>query len=113
MPTSRQGPDLASGLPPRRPATLLSDDPLPLVRPFEWHLQEVAHVAGLPLETVFRRAASLMQEVADPATWSQQAERRSTGESQLALIDHLAHRALRPMIARRAFFHLVAELVDN
>src|SRR5688500_5972373 len=110
MPTSRQGSDLASGLPLHRPATPLLGDPMPLVRPFEWHLQEVAHVADLPLETVFRRATSLMQEVADPATWSQQAERRSAGESQSALIDHLAHRGLRPMIARRAFFHLVAEL---
>gem|GEM_PF-5087277 len=75
-------------------------------------LETVAEVAGLSSASISWRAASLMREVAEPETWSDNAEERIGSEVHDARI-YLPYRRPRAVVARSALFRVVAELVDS
>jgi hypothetical protein len=110
-------------LPPRRPPRLTEDtltaielardweNPAEVVLPFAEDLRAVAEMAGLPEETVYYRAAQIMEELAAPASWSREGEERLRADLAAAGL-RLPFRRPRSGLARRALFHVVAELQD-
>jgi len=95
------------------PALLVdSTDPLELVRPFEPIFELVAHEAGLPLHKLLYRASRIMRELAPQTSWSPEAEKTLRRELESGSL-RLTFRKPRAIVARRALFHVVGELVDS
>ncbi len=86
-------------------------DPAEMVRPFDMLLEGVAHESGLPLANLCQRTYQLMCRLAPPDEWTEQAEVRLRAELEAADLK-LGYRRPRPVLARRAVFNVVAELVD-
>ena len=98
----------------RAPATNAlpdTDDPSELVRPFDWQLDIIARLAGLPALNLHYRTIQIMQGLAPPATWLAQGERAVRADLDAAGL-RLTFRRPRTLLARRAMFHVVAELID-
>jgi len=88
-----------------------SDDPVEIVRPFDFHIESVAEQTGLPKVNVCHRAVQIMRELAPEESWSAEGEKllRVTLDSAGLRLRFLRPRA---MLARRASFHVIGELID-
>ena len=89
-----------------------TNDPAVLVRAHEPELRALADVAGIAPENLFHRAARLMGEFVTRDYPSANTERElRAGYDAIGL--RLPYRRPRALLARRAVFHIVAELVDG
>jgi hypothetical protein len=85
--------------------------PLNIIRPFDLQIDLVAKKARLPKVHMYHRTVQIMGRLAPFSSWSED------GERQLRVI--LDSAGLRPTfyrpraaLARRAMFHIIAELID-
>jgi hypothetical protein len=88
-----------------------SDDPMDIIRAVVPTVDLIAEKARLPKMNMYHRTAQLMRQLAPLSSWSEDGEKqlRSTLNSTgLRLIFHRP----RAVLARRAMFHIVAELID-
>lgn len=88
-----------------------SQDPLQIVRPFNHWIEAIADAARLPMINVCYRIVQIMDRLAPRDTWSADGERRVRWMLDAAGL-RLTFQRPRPLLARRALFHAVAELVD-
>lgn len=88
-----------------------STDPAQTLRPYTEVLEHVADLAGLDGRAVLWRARRLMGELRLEAAWSAQGERALRDALDRAGL-HLTFNRPRAAVARRALFHVVAELLD-
>lgn len=111
-------------LPPRSAASLFgrgqilpaeplpdSDEPFEIIRPFDMHIKLVAEGAQLPGENVGRRVVQIMHQLAPQDSWSARGEKRLRAMLDSAGL-RLSFNRPRAVLARRAMFYVVAELVD-
>jgi hypothetical protein len=88
-----------------------TDDPYELLKIqlvyFEW----AAALAGVPLENLVQRAALIVRDLTQEDEWAARGEKWLRNRSDLAGLKY-AYVRPRATIARRAFFHVVAELSD-
>jgi hypothetical protein len=88
-----------------------TDDPYKLLKIqlvyFEW----AAERAGLPVENVIQRAAQISRKLTQEDEWAALGEKELRYRFNLADLKYTYSRP-RATIARRAFFHVVAELAD-
>lgn len=88
-----------------------TSDPLETVRPFDIQLQTVAKAADFPLVNLCHRAVQIMRELSPEEIWLAKGEIKLRNQ----LIDtglRLPFRRPRSVLARRAMFHIVTELLD-
>jgi hypothetical protein len=88
-----------------------SNDPVEIIRPFGQQIGFVAEKARLPKANMYHRTMQIMQQLAPYSSWSKD------GEKQLrAALDSAGLRLTfcrpRAVLARRAMFPIVAELID-
>ncbi len=88
-----------------------SEDPAEIVRPFDLQLGVIAAEAQLPKINVCNRAVQIMRQLAPPDSWSAHSEEtlRETLDSAGLRLPFLRPRAV---LAHRAMFYVIAELVD-
>lgn len=88
-----------------------TDDPYELLKIqlpyFEW----AADHAGVPMENVVQRAGQIVSELTREDEWAAQGEKGLRSRFNNAGLEY-AYTRPRATIARRAFFHVVAELAD-
>lgn len=103
---------------PTFPVSVRSDDALPdsadpaqTLRPYDETLEYVAVLAGLDKRAVLWRARRLMGELLPEGMWSAQGERELRAALDLAGL-RLPFNRPRAVLARRAVFHVVTELLD-
>lgn len=88
-----------------------TDDPYELLKIqlpyFEW----VSRQADLPIENVVQRAAQIVRYLTQEDEWAARGEKWLRNRFNLAGLEYTYIRP-RATIARRAFFHIVAELAD-
>lgn len=103
---------------PSFPFPVRSDDALPdsadparTLRPYTEVLERVADLAGLDGRAVLWRARRLMGELRPEAAWSARGERALRDALDRAGL-RLTFNRPRAAVARRALFHVVAELLD-
>jgi hypothetical protein len=88
-----------------------SDDPVDIIRPFDLQIDLVAEKVRLPKVNLYHRAVQIMEQLASISS------RLEDGERQLrAILDSAGLRLTfyrpRAVLARRAMFHILAELID-
>lgn len=88
-----------------------SADPAQTLRPYNEVLEYVADLAGLGGRAVLWRARRLMGELRPEAAWSASGERALRDRLDRAGL-RLTFNRPRAALARRALFHIVAELLD-
>lgn len=93
------------------PSGLLASDPLELVRPWEPIFAMVAQESQLPLQNILHRASQIMRDLAPECSWSAEGERTLRRELDSASL-RLTFRKPRAIIAQRALFHVIGELID-
>ena len=104
-------PDDALSVSPGEPI-LDSEDPYRIVSPYNSQIRLVAMAANVPEENSHRRAVAIMHSLGSrESTWSAKAERRLRSLLSAAGI-RLPFVRPRARFARRAMFHMVAELID-
>lgn len=86
-------------------------DPIDLTRMYHGALRAIGRRSGHEFGLLARRMATLMVTIADPATWSAEAERTYT-DSNKAIGLKLDHRRPRALVAQQTFGRVVAELCD-
>ena len=110
-------------LPPLRPDVLAgtqisptgplpdSEDPATLVSPFTSEFDAIARAASIPKENIYQRARQIMYELAPIKTWSADGEAHLRATLSSAGLK-FPFRRPRAQLARRALFHIIAELID-
>lgn len=93
----------AIGTPPYVPDEILAIVP---------QLAALTRVADVDESALVRRTVAIMHELAQPDSWSAEADKR-LGSLLLSARVHLPFRRPRGATARRAFFRVVTELVDS
>nr|QNO43656.1 hypothetical protein MOOKMAHM_00025 [Methanosarcinales archaeon ANME-2c ERB4]QNO45114.1 hypothetical protein AGMAKMMB_00001 [Methanosarcinales archaeon ANME-2c ERB4]QNO50360.1 hypothetical protein BOLHPIDD_00001 [Methanosarcinales archaeon ANME-2c ERB4] len=88
-----------------------SDDPIDLLYPSDFQIGFVAEEARLPKVNMFHRAVQIMRQLAPQETWSAQGEKQLRATLNPAGL-RLPFRRPRSVLARRAMFHVIAELID-
>lgn len=88
-----------------------TDDPYELLKIQLLEFQWVASHAGVPAENVIQRAAQIARGLVQEDEWAAVGEKEMRYRFDLAGLKY-TYRRPRATIARRAFFHVVAELVD-
>lgn len=110
-------PDDFSGAPivdgPPAPGQVLpdTDNPAVMIRPFHVEAKILAKTAQLEPNAVFARMATLMRAIEPQNTWTADAEKHLLEELQHAGPE-FPYARLRAEVARRALFHVAAELAD-
>jgi hypothetical protein len=89
-----------------------SDDRRELVSPFLDEVRLIAGGAGVPFESALVRVVELMRELSPELTWNAEAEERLRQHMNMAEL-RFPFRRPRPSQARRAVFHMLAELADS
>jgi len=89
-----------------------SDNPTDALAAFHTHLDAIAERAGLDATAVRFRAAQVMRELAPPEAWSERGEARLRDELYAAHL-RLTYTRPRAALAKRAMFHVAAELADG
>jgi hypothetical protein len=87
-------------------------DPVEIVRPFDIELSSVAQEAGFRHVNVCYRAVQIMHQLAPYESWSAKGETKLREYLESAGLK-LPFRRPRTQLARRAMFHIIAELVDT
>jgi hypothetical protein len=110
-------------LPPPRPdylsrAELRAELVLPdtrnareLLLPFDIQFDALAQISGIPRPNIYHRAVQMMEELVPREHWSAQGERQLRAVLNSAGLK-FSFRRPRAALARRALFHMVAELLD-
>jgi hypothetical protein len=88
-----------------------TEDPYQLLKIKLHEINWAASDAGLPEANVIQRSAQIFRQLAENDRWSRLGEKWLRGRLNSAGLEY-PYRRPRSMVARRAFFHLVAELVD-
>lgn len=88
-----------------------TDDPYELLKIQLVELEWAASQAGLPKENVVQRAAQIARELTQEDEWAVRGEQWLRNRFDPAGLKY-SYRRPRATIARRAFFHVVAELAD-
>ena len=88
-----------------------ADDPYDLLKASLLELEFVASEARLPKENVIQRAAQIAGELLQADTWASRGEEVMRSQLQSAGLKY-TYRRPRATIARRASYHVIAELVD-
>ncbi len=88
-----------------------SDDPVDILCPFDLQIGFVAEETRLPKVNMFHRAVQIMQQLVPRETWSAQGERQLRAALDPAGL-RLPFRRPRSVLARRAMFHVITELID-
>ena len=88
-----------------------SDDPVDILCPFDFQIGFVAEEARLPKVNMFYRTVQIMQQLAPQETWSAQGERQLRAALDPAGL-RLPFRRPRSVLARRAMFHVIVELIN-
>ena len=88
-----------------------SDNPVEIVRPFDFDLGFIAKMANLPKINLCYRAIQVMRQLAPEETWSAKGERKLRAILDSAGL-RLPFQRPRSELARRAMFHVISELVD-
>lgn len=89
-----------------------TQDPIEIVRPFDIELLSVAEEAGFRHVNVCYRAVQIMHQLAPYESWSAKGEIQLREHLEAAGLKFPFHRP-RTELARRAMFHVIAELVDT
>jgi hypothetical protein len=88
-----------------------SDDPVEIVRPYADILEVIATRTRFPKQNLCHRAVQIMRQLSPQTFWSAEGERRL--RTVLASADlHLPFPRPRAVLARRAMFHIIVELMD-
>lgn len=85
--------------------------PQELLSPFTFQLDAIADLARIPKVNIYHRAAQIMHALAPEQSWSAAAENRLRSILDSSGL-RFPFRRPRAVIARRAMFHVVAELLD-
>jgi hypothetical protein len=88
-----------------------TDNPYELLKIQLPYFQWLAQQAGLPVENVIQRAAQIVRELTPEDEWAARGEKWLRNRFNAAGLEY-AYIRPRATIARRAFFHVVAELAD-
>ena len=88
-----------------------SEDPVEIVRPFGAQIEFLAEEAQLSKTSVCHRVVQIMRELAPEDSWSAEGERLLRFTLDTTRL-RLSFRRPRSALARRAMFHVMAELVD-
>jgi hypothetical protein len=88
-----------------------TDDPYELLQPILNEIRWAASEAGVAEENLVHRTAQIARALAADDRWSRLGEKQMRRQLQLAGLKY-PYRRPPSVIARRAFFHVVAELVD-
>ena len=89
-----------------------STDPLELIRPFDFHLNLLSSIARLPKVNLYHRAVQLMEQLSSKESWSAVAEQKLRWFLDACDLKYVFHRP-RAVLARRAVFHIITELIDS
>ena len=88
-----------------------SDDPVNIIRPFDLQIDLVAKKARLPKVHMYHRTVQIMGRLAPFSSWSEDGERQLRAILDSAGLHPTFYRP-RAALARRAMFHIIAELID-
>jgi hypothetical protein len=88
-----------------------TEDPYQLLKIKLHEINWAASDADLPAENVIQRADQIFRQLAENDRWSRLGEKWLRSRLNSAGLEY-PYRRPRSMVARRAFFHLVAEFVD-
>ncbi len=88
-----------------------TQDPIEIVRPFDIELSSIAEEAGFGHVNVCYRAVKIMHQLALYESWAAKGELKLREHLEAAGLKFPFHRP-RTELARRAMFHVIAELVD-
>ena len=89
-----------------------STDPLEIIRPFDFHLNLLSSIARLPKANLYHRAVQLMEQLSPKESWSAAAEQKLRWFLDACDLKYVFHRP-RAVLARKAVFHIIAELIDS
>lgn len=88
-----------------------SDDPVEIVRPFTDILELIAARVGFPLQNMCHRAVQIMHQLSPQTFWSAEGERKLRAVLYAAGL-RLSFPRPRAVLARRATFHIIVELMQ-
>jgi hypothetical protein len=88
-----------------------TDDPIDIVKPFVELLDPIAEEAGIPAANLCHRAVQIMRDLAPEESWSAKGEQDLRDRLEAAGL-RLTFRRPRALFARRALYHVIAELID-
>jgi hypothetical protein len=88
-----------------------SDDSVDIIRPFDLQIDLVAEKARIPKVNIYHRIAQIMGQLALLSSWSEDGERQLRAILDSAGLRLTFYRP-RAVLARRAMFHILAELID-
>jgi hypothetical protein len=88
-----------------------SDDPVDIIRPFDLQIDLVAKKARLPKVNLYHRTVQIMEQLVPLSFWSEDGERQLRAMLDSAGLRLTFYRP-RAVLARRAMFHIIAELID-
>ena len=82
-----------------------------LILPFEVQFDALAEISTIPRANIYHRAVQIMEALVPRERWSAQGERRLRAVLDSAGLK-FSFRRPRAVLARRALFHMVGELLD-
>jgi len=90
---------------------LVESDPFKMVSPLDYQLRFISHKTGIPLNNLVYRTIQLMRELESEFNWNKDAEHRINSQLQSIKL-RMPYNKPRCVVAARAIYHMVAELID-
>ena len=111
LPDNNRGLPITGDIP--APGTVFpdTDNPLVMILPFHRDARFLAKASGIEENALFSRMASIMQKIEPFQTWSSDAEKHLQDILKCAG-PGFPYNRLRAVVARKALFHVAAELAD-
>ena len=88
-----------------------SNNPVEIVRPFDFQIELIAKEAALPEINICYRAVEIMRQLMPFDLWSEKGEKDLKATLESARLHFTFHRP-RPQLARRAIYHIIIELFN-
>ncbi|MCX6719006.1 MAG: hypothetical protein NTZ38_01365, partial [Candidatus Taylorbacteria bacterium] len=88
-----------------------SNNPVEIVRPFDFQIELIAKEAALPEINICYRAVEIMRQLMPFDLWSKKGEKDLKATLESARLHFTFHRP-RPQLARRAIYHIIIELFN-
>lgn len=88
-----------------------TNDPLDMIRPFDYLFDLMSKASDIPLQNLIARAAILMKSLSPQEQWNKQAEENTRNWLEAAELKLVNYR-LRPQQALKALRHVIADLID-
>ena len=88
-----------------------SNNPVEIVRPFDFQIELIAKEAALPEINICYRAVEIMKQLMPFDLWSKKGEKDLKATLESARLHFKFHRP-RPQLARRAIYHIIIELFN-